>query len=120
MPPRNLVRSFVLLWWTLGIAIGVMSVRTLQHAVTGGRVLDLHVALLALVELAAALVFLVPRTLRAGAGVLLAVLAVAFLMHAANHEVRWDFLIYAAAVLFVGVHGPLTKAQWGVAAGKSA
>lgn len=26
--------------------------------------------------------------------------------------VRWDFLVYAAAVFFVAVHGPLTAAQW--------
>jgi len=28
------------------------------------------------------------------------------------HEFRWDLLIYAAAVLFVAVHGPLTPEQW--------
>jgi hypothetical protein len=40
---------------------------------------------------------------------------VAFGFHAMRHEFRWDLLVYAAAVLFVAVHGSLTGPQWAAA-----
>jgi predicted Na+-dependent transporter len=53
----------------------------------------------------AAVAFLMPRTMRMGAGVLLVVLGLAFVMHAARGEWRPDLVVYAAGVLLVGVHG---------------
>jgi hypothetical protein len=57
------------------------------------------------------LLFLVPPTLRVGAAGLLFAIAIAWFAHL-HDQFRWDLLIYAAAVLFVAVHGPLTAAQW--------
>jgi len=111
MPSRGLLRSFVLLWWMLGTALFVLSVRTLLTAIHGGDIPSHHVALLAMIEGAAALLFLVPRTLRLGAAALLLTLAVAWAAHLHEHF-RWDLLVYASAVLFVATHGPLTGAQW--------
>lgn len=119
MPPKSLVRSFVVLWWTLGVAILVLSVGTLRHALGAAGLAARHVALLAIVEAAAAIVFLVPRALRVGAAGLLVVFAVALLLHAAELQMRWDLLVYAAAVLFVAVHGPLTRDQWRLAFGRT-
>jgi hypothetical protein len=112
MPPLRLLRSFLALWWILGCALLALSVRTVAHAFESGRVVDPHMALVGGVEAAAAILFLVPRTLRAGAGGVLLTIAIAWLAHAHGQPVRWDLAIDAAAVLFVAVHGPLTGEQW--------
>ena len=110
MPPRGLVRAFVVQWWTAGLLLLVWSVQTAQTALAAGRTHDPHVALLGLVEAAAAVLFLVPRTLRLGAVALLLSFGVAFGAHALQAEFRGDLVFYAAAVLFVAVHGPVPLA----------
>ena len=112
MPPRRLLRSFLALWWVLGCALLALSVRTVANAFERGRVVDPHMALVGGVEAAAAILFLVPKTLRVGAAGLLLAIAIAWLAHAHSQLVRWDLAIDAAAVLFVAVHGPLTGEQW--------
>ena len=71
MPPRGLVRAFVAQWWTAGLLLLVWSVQTAQTALPAGRGYTPHVALLGLVEAAAAVLFLIPRTMRLGAAALL-------------------------------------------------
>jgi len=112
VPSRGLVRSFVILWLVLGISLLVGSARTLLAALAPGEGRNAHLALLGGVEAAAALLFLVPPTLRVGAAGLLLTIVVAWLVHLHLHQFRWDLLVYAAAVLFVLVHGPLTRDQW--------
>jgi len=112
MPPLRLLRSFLALWWMVGIGLLALSVRTVAHAFEGGVVVDPHLALVGGVEAAAAILFLVPKTLRAGAAGLLLTIAIAWLAHAHGQLVRWDLAIDAAAVVFVAVHGPLTGDQW--------
>jgi uncharacterized membrane protein YphA (DoxX/SURF4 family) len=75
---------------------------------------DPHLVLLGAVEAVSALLFLIPRTSRWGAAGLLLTLLVAWAAHAFLHEVRWDLLVYAAAVTFVAVHGPLSRDNWKV------
>jgi len=58
-------------------------------------------------EALAALLFLIPRSLRIGAVTLLLVFAAAFLIHALRLALRADLLVYAGAVAFVAVHGPV-------------
>ena len=108
MPARRLVLAFVALWWTLGLALLYGSVVTVQAALTAGGH-DAHVALLGGLEAVAAVLFLIPRTLRLGAAGLLAAIAVAFAIHAVLHQFRADLLLDAAAVAFVAVHGPVTR-----------
>jgi hypothetical protein len=55
--------------------------------------------------------FLMPATLRLGAGLLIATFALAFLAHAAQGEVRGPLLVYAAATAFVMVHGSAGRRQ---------
>jgi hypothetical protein len=112
MPPLRLLRSFLALWWMVGVGLLALSVRTLAHAFGGGVVVDPHRALIGGGDAAAAILFLVPRTLRAGAAGLLLTIAIAWLAHAHGQLVRWDLAIDAAAVVFVAVHGPLTGDQW--------
>jgi hypothetical protein len=109
MPPRGLVRSFVVLWWVLGATLLVLSVRTVIDGWGGS---DPHPVLIGGLEVVAAVLFLIPRTLRAGAAGLLFTIAIATALHFHAGHFRWDLLVYAAAVLFVAVHGPLTGAQW--------
>jgi hypothetical protein len=111
---RNLVRAFVLLWWTVGLVLLVASLRTLKGGFAAKP--PSPVTVLALVEAASAVLFLIPKTLRLGAAGLLLTLGVAFVVHLLLGEPRWDLLVYAAAVLFVAVHGALPKAQWRAAA----
>lgn len=49
---------------------------------------------------------MVPRTVRLGGGVLLAVFAVAIGVHALTGEFASTLLVYGAAVVFVMAHGP--------------
>ena len=112
MPSRHLVRSFVLLWGSLGLALFYWSVLTAQGALSSAHGANPHVALLGGVEAVAALFFLVPRTMRLGAAGLIATCLLAFLLHTAQHEFRLDLLVLAVAVLFVAVHGPLSKELW--------
>jgi len=111
MASHNLVRTFVLLWWTLGLVLLFWSIETARGALESSRAPDTHVAILGAVEAVAALLFLVPRTLRIGAIGLVCTLAIAFIAHTAQHELRLDLLIDAAAVLFVAVHGPVPLEQ---------
>jgi hypothetical protein len=109
MPPRRLVLAFVALWWTVGLALLYLSLRTVHDAVAGGAH-DPHVALLGGLEAVAAVLFLIPRTLRVGAAGLLAAIAVAFVIHAAAlHQFRADLLLDAGAVAFVAIHGPVRR-----------
>jgi hypothetical protein len=106
MPSRHLVRAFFALWWILGLLLLAYSVGTAWHALrfgTGGG--SLHVAALASVEAVAALLFLVPSTMRVAGVCLLATFAVAFVVHAGRGEVASQLLLYAASVIFIMVHG---------------
>jgi hypothetical protein len=100
----------MLLWWTVGLVLLVGGVQTVE-----GELKSTHhspVVLLAAVEAVSALLFLLPRTMRVGAAGLLLTLAVALVVHLAMRQLRWDLLLYAAAVYFVAVHGPLSSPQW--------
>jgi len=117
MPPRRLVLAFLALWITLGVVLLVASVRTLEAAVRGGHgPANAHVALLAGVEGIAALLFLVPRTMRIGAVGLLVTIGIAFAVHSLTGGFPTIYLLYAAATAFVLVHGPV---PWSVLLGRS-
>jgi hypothetical protein len=113
MPSRRLVVAFFALWVTLGVALFVASVRTLLAALSGTvhGPAHAHLALLAGAEALAALLFLLPRTTRIGAIGLLVTIGIAFLAHAVDGQFPMLLLLYASAVGFVLVHGPV---PWGV------
>jgi hypothetical protein len=98
---RYLRHAFLLFHLVLGVALLWGSVHTVLHLGPS----DPHALIIGTVEALAAVAFLLPRTMRLGAGVLLAVLALAFVLHGARGEWRPDLLVYAAGVLLVAVHG---------------
>ena len=106
MPPRNLIRAFLVLWWTLGVLLFWYSVRTLAGALSGADAgAHSHLAVLAGGEAIAALLFLVPRTMRIGGLCLLVIFFVAFIFHAAHGEFASQLILYGATVAYVVVHG---------------
>lgn len=107
VPPVGLVRAFAVLWWTAGIVFFYLGAKTAYQGLQVGSGHALHLVLLGSVEALAALLLLIPRTLRIGAVALLLVFAAAFLAHALRLELRGDLLVYASAVTFVAVHGPV-------------
>lgn len=106
-PPRALVRSFLALYATLGVVILVQSVQTVLAARAGAMHGSdrLHALVLGRVEAVAAVAFLVPRAMQAGAVALLAIFALAFGLHLLQGSPNLGLLVYGAGVLFVRVHG---------------
>ena len=107
MPSRPLVRAFLTFYVTLGAVVLIQSTQTVLAARSGAisgpdRP---HALILGGLEMVAALSFLVPRTMRAGAAGLLAIFALAFLLHAARGDLNLALLVYAAGVVFVLAHG---------------
>jgi hypothetical protein len=106
MPQISINRAFLALWWTLGVLLVAYSVQTAWIAREAGLIgHDVHVAILASVETIAGVLFLIPVTMRIGGRCLLAVFAVAFVLHAARGEFASQLLLYAVAVNFVLSHG---------------
>ena len=93
--------AFLIFHVTLGLALLWGSIHTVLHA--GGG--DLHALVIGSLEAIGAVAFLVPRTLRFGAALLLVTLVGAVLVHAGRGDWRPDLLVYAAGVLLVAVHG---------------
>jgi len=102
-----LVRAFLALYVTLGIVVCLESVLTVLAALHGGfSPRDRpHALLLGSLEAGAAILFLIPGLMHAGAALLLTIFAAAFGLHLAGGHPNFALLIYAAAVLFVRVHG---------------
>ena len=107
MPPLNLVRAFVTQWWTAGVVFLYLSLKTLYQGLQPSTAHDPHLVLVGAVEALAALLFLIPRTVRIGAIGLLVIFIGVFLIHAMRFELRGDLVVYACAVSFVAVHGPV-------------
>ena len=105
MPEQSIARAFLALWWTLGALLVASSVHTAWHALAASGGIDVHVAILASAEAISGLLFLVPKTMPAGGVCLLAVFAVALVLHGRKGEFASQLLLYAVAVSFVMVHG---------------
>jgi uncharacterized membrane protein YphA (DoxX/SURF4 family) len=104
-------RAFLIFHVTLGLALLWSSVHTVLHL--GPR--DHHARMIGSIEAVGALAFLVPRTLRTGAALLLLSLVGAILVHAGRSEWRPDLLVYAAGVVLVAAHGSAYRQIPGVA-----
>jgi hypothetical protein len=99
---ERLRRAFVAFHLILGLALLWGSADTVLHAGPA----DLHARVIGTLEAVGALAFLMPRTLRVGALLLLLALGLAMAIHGARGEWRLDLLVDAAGVLLVAVHGP--------------
>jgi uncharacterized membrane protein YphA (DoxX/SURF4 family) len=97
---HRLRRAFLAFQVILGLALFWGSMYTVVDAGAA----DLHARIIGSAEALGALAFLLPRTRRVGAAMLLVTIALAFLVHGARGEWRPDLLVYAAGVLLVAVH----------------
>ena len=101
----GLRRTFLIFHLTLGIVIFVESVRAVllaSHSHTSNP-LGSHFVLFAGIEAVAAILFLVPRTLKIGSWLLLVIFVVAIVVHGVAQELA--LLVYGAGVAFVYMHG---------------
>ena len=107
MQPRSLVRAFLVLYVTVGVIVCAESVQTVLAALQGDFSAHdrPHALVLGGLEAVAAILFLIPQTMRWGAAGLLMIFALAFCLHAVGGHLNLDLLIFAAAVLFVRTHG---------------
>jgi hypothetical protein len=105
MANTGLRRAFVAFHLTLGIVIFVESVLAVVHSLHSqteshlGSILPWFAGLEAL----AALMLLVPQTLRIGGGILLLIFVAAIIVHGPADGM--PLFVYAAGVVFVMVHG---------------
>jgi ClpA/ClpB-like protein len=93
--------AFRLFWTTLGIVVLIESVKPILPLLAGAESGKAHVAALAAVEIIGALLFLVPKTMRYGAWLLLAVFAVAAIAHLVRGEFPGSLFVYAAGTILV-------------------
>jgi hypothetical protein len=99
---ESLRRAFVAFHVVLGLALLWGSVHTVLHL----GATDLHARYIGSVEALGAVAFLLPKSFRVGAAILLVTLVLAATLHALRGEWRPDLFVYAAGVLLVAVHGP--------------
>jgi uncharacterized membrane protein YphA (DoxX/SURF4 family) len=110
---QRLRPSFVLLHVTLGLLLGVGGATTAWAAYRAADPHAAHLVALGGFEAVAALLFLLPRTLRLGAAGLVLSCAVALVVHLSMGQWRGDLVLYIVAVLFVAAHGPAYRAAPG-------
>lgn len=102
MTAVNVRREFRLFHAILGIGLLFLSLQSLQHALgehEGAG--QLHLAAVSALEAIGAALFLIPRTVRWGGGILLLILLVGFTQALTRGGVELQRLIYAAGVWFV-------------------
>jgi hypothetical protein len=104
MNHQTLRRSFIAFHLTLSAVVFLQSVTTVLQTRAASHT-GLAVAVLASAEALAAILFVVPATLRAGALSLLAIFLFALGFHGLHGELQSTLLVYAAGVFFVMMHG---------------
>ncbi len=97
-------RSFIIFHLTLGLVVLLQSLLAVLQTRVASH-FGLGVAVLAGAEAVAALLFILPATLRVGAVSLLAIFLFALAFHGLHGELQSTLLVYAAGVFFVLVHG---------------
>lgn len=104
MTDRTLRRSFIALHVSIVLVALVQSGQVLHHAI--GALAEHHLLVLfAGLQLLGGILFLLPRTLRAGGAVLVVVFAHAAIYQAVNGQFPATALVCAVAALFVTLHG---------------
>lgn len=107
MTNHMLRRSFIAFHLTLGAVVFLQSLLAVFQTHRAGLAshFGLGVAVLAGAETVAALLFILPATLRVGAVSLLAIFLFALAFHGLHGELESTLLVYAAGVFFVMIHG---------------
>ena len=107
MSDHILRRSFVSFHCVLAAVVFLQSTITVLHAVSRGGAEQSGRALawFAGAEAVAAILFLVPATLRVGAIFLLLIFVVAIVLHGLQGELQLSLMVYMAGVVLVMAHG---------------
>lgn len=103
MSDHMLRRSFVSFHCVLAAVVFLQSMITVLHASAGQGGHGL--AWFAGAEAVAAILFLVPATMRAGAIFLLLIFSVAIVLHGLQGELQLSLVVYIAGVVLVMAHG---------------
>ena len=103
----TLRRTFIAFHITLCAVVFLQSLGTVLHSIERPKVQhsDLLLAAFAAAEAVAALLFLVPSTLRLAGAALLLIFGFAVIFHGIHGEFLSTLLVYAAGVAFVMAHG---------------
>ena len=103
MDNNQLRRAFIIFHLALGIIVLVESLLTLLHLdrMAQGQIPHRVLAVLAGAEALAALLFLIPATLRLGAVSLMAIFFAALAFHGLHGQWNLSLLVYAAGVFLV-------------------
>lgn len=112
MPPRALLRSFAAVWLVTGSTLFFLSFEALLRSLPISSAPNPQLAILSGAEAIAALLFVVPRTMRVGAVGLLVTLGIAFIAHGMSGEFLPQLFLFASVVAFNLVHGDLKREQW--------
>jgi len=104
MASLSLRNAFIAFHLTLAVVVFWLSIQTAFNA-TGQSPVNLHLLTLAGVETVAAVLFLLPQTLRLGGAGLLLTFTIAIIAHTLRGEFAASLLVYAVGVVFVMVHG---------------
>lgn len=83
----------------LGIILAIEAGLTLSHALSVHH--DMHLALVGAIQGLGALLFVWPRTMRAGACVLICLFLISAVVHLVRGEFPSEHLVYAIAVSFM-------------------
>jgi hypothetical protein len=102
---QSLRRSFVGFHLTLASVVFVQSVLAVFKALLAEPDANWHLFILASVEAVAAILFVIPVTLRVGGISLCLVFFVAFTAHAIVGEFELGLLVYGAGTVFILFHG---------------
>ena len=105
--PRAVRGSYLAFRLTLGAVILLSSFPVAAASIGTGH---WHLAALAGTEAIGAILFLLPRTLRVGAALLLLTLGIAIVTHALRGEFEGRLVVYLVATLFVFAQGPTRPA----------
>ena len=95
---------------TLGVVIFLQSITTVLQ-VSSAHIVDVtksHLTFLAIAEAIAAVLFVLPKTVKVGGGILLVIIAIALVIHGIRGELA--LLVYAAGVLLVMIEGGTYRA----------
>ena len=103
MSDHMLRRSFVSFHCVLAAVVFLQSIITVLHAYAGQSGHGL--AWFAGAEAVAAILFLVPATMRIGAMFLLLIFGVAIVLHGLQGELQLSLAVYIAGVVLVMAHG---------------
>jgi|GEM_PF-828382 hypothetical protein len=102
---QSLRRSFVGFHLTLASVVFVQSVLAVFKALLAKPDANWHLFILASVEAVAAILFIIPVTLRVGGIALCLVFFVAFTVHAIIGELELGLLVYSAGTVLILFHG---------------